>query len=296
MENFSGDDIEKISDFLIIQNDSFIKDYILWRIRKNLNRGILIKIHELKNKAVIEAKLKELEKILQDIEDIIKSEGFDVPEDIVNIPYKISFPKGYFRKIEDISERYKLYLFDDKILARNIAYAIQYTDFLNYIFNRTNFGNNGLSIGSIFRKNAIISVVTIIEAYISGIIENAINKCLECKKFGDCNSRIKKSINQNKKMRKKVRQIKNKEKFATFKESMDFLLGAGLIDEIFYDELNSLRDYRNHVHIQYVENNRVRIRDFGENRYSIKIYNKSIIALKKLPDIFEKLINEISGC
>ena len=29
LENFSGDDIEKISDFLIIQNDSFIKDFIL---------------------------------------------------------------------------------------------------------------------------------------------------------------------------------------------------------------------------------------------------------------------------
>lgn len=263
---------------------------------KSFKGGILIKIHELKNKAMVEKKLKEVERILQEVENIIKEEGFNVPEDMVKIPYKLSFPKGYFRKVENIIERYKLYLLNDQTLARNIAYSIQYTDFLNYIFNRTIFGKNGLSIGAIFRKNAIISVVTIIEAYIAGIAENAINQCLSCNKFGSCNSKIKESIIRNKNIKKKMKKIKSKEKFITYKEGIDFLLAANLIDKHFYDELNLLRDYRNHIHIQYIENNKVRIRDFKGKRYDIGKYNISIKALKKLPDVLVLLKNKMSKC
>ncbi|MBT1247341.1 MULTISPECIES: hypothetical protein [unclassified Thermosipho (in: thermotogales)] len=249
---------------------------------------------------MIEQKLKQVEKILQEIEDVIKSEGFNVPEDLVRIPYKLSFPRGYFRKIKDIYERYKLYFFNDKTLARNIAYAIQYTDFLNYIFNRTNLGNNGLSIGSIFRKNAIISVVTVIEAYIAGMVEEVINECYECTKQAKCDSKIKKSIYKNKSLKKNLKKIYDKKRFVKFKEGIDFLLNAGLINKKFHNELDSLRNYRNHIHIQYIEknggNNRVRIRDFGKNRYNIKIYNNSINTLKKLPDVFKRLEEEFSIC
>ncbi|NUV00463.1 hypothetical protein XO12_10315 [Marinitoga sp. 1154] len=137
-----------------------------------------------KNESLIINKIDEIEKNLQELEEIIKKEEFNPPEDIVPIPKKIKFPRGYFRKIDTIYSKYKLDLFDDKNLARNVAYAIQYTDFLNYILNRTNFGNDGLSIGSIFRKNAIISVTTVIEAYLSAMLEKVVNNCYSnCKNF-----------------------------------------------------------------------------------------------------------------
>lgn len=108
----------------------------------------------------------------------------------------------------------------------------------------------------------------------------------------NCNSEIVSAIKKNRSLKKKAPKIKNKKKFSTFKEGIDFLLESKLIDKNFYKSLDILRTYRNHIHIQYIEDNKVRIRDFGSNKYNIKIYNGAIKILIKLPEIFGTLITE----
>ena len=52
-----------------------------------------------------------------------------------------------------------------------------------------------------------------------------------------------------------------------------------------------LRDYRNHIHIQYIDKDtRKRQRDFMEEDYSLGTYNKAIKLLHNVPNIIDRLL------
>jgi len=90
--------------------------------------------------------IREINDLLQKLEDTIRAAGINTPEENINLKEMIRLPSNYIRKVEHFEKVYLLHLFKDKELSKNIAYSIQYTDFLNYILSRTTLGKNALSM------------------------------------------------------------------------------------------------------------------------------------------------------
>jgi len=237
----------------------------------------------------IKNKLFKASKALQEVEDLIKTTGIKIPEDNVKLPEKfvLKLPRGYIRTLGVISKKYKLDLLDDKTLSKNISYAIQYTDFINYILNRTNLGEGGLSVGALFRKHAIINVMTIVEGILIGMVEKTYLKCSRCKDFG-VNCSIKIALVYSK-YRKYLDDHMNCKKSLDFFWILEYLKKATIIESSEYDELNELRSYRNHIHIQYIDRKtKRRQRDFLEENYSLVNYNNAIRSLHNVTNIIDR--------
>jgi len=245
--------------------------------------------------------IREINDLLQKLEDTIRAAGINTPEENINLKERIRLPSNYIRKVKYFEEVYLLHLFKDKELSKNIAYSIQYTDFLNYILSRTTLGKNALSIGSIFRKYATISVTSIIEAYLVGICEFVADMCGSCKNINNCipNGKV-----VNKDLHRLLRDIKEKKEMAKFKEALEIVNKIAKIDQNLYDVLEKLREMRNHIHIQYFDKVKVsgaqivRTKDFSktEFRYPLQEYNKAIVALKSLPKVFQNVIDRLAKC
>ena len=73
---------------------------------------------------------KQVGQLLQRLENILRKGAIEaLPPDSL-----VRFPRGYLRKVVTFRERIPFVQSDT--LARNIAYAYQYTDFLRWILNR----------------------------------------------------------------------------------------------------------------------------------------------------------------
>lgn len=239
--------------------------------------------------------ISEITNLLQKLEDAIKAEGFSPPENNVSLKQRIQLPRGYFRKAEEFRKKYMLDLFPDKILADNISYHLQYTDFINYILSRTEIGTDGLSIGTVFRKQSIIIVGAICEAYLHGIFEFILERCKECG-YEECKLNI---------VKKFAKKGNNERAGINFKKLAEFFYIIGFLTQEQYENLRNISEKRNHIHIQYRDKNSgIRIRDFPkrlkvtfdiehyENQnYSIYEYNQAIRNLYELPRLFQNVID-----
>lgn len=93
--------------------------------------------------------VRQINHLLQEIQNITKNEIF---QDQLNEKIKLP-PIGKIRRKEELKEKFKLNLLSDRILADNIAYAIQYVDLLSYLYEMTELGGKkSLSVGAIFRN------------------------------------------------------------------------------------------------------------------------------------------------
>lgn len=245
---------------------------------------------------LVESKIEQVNNLLQQIENVIRNSGINTPVENVFLENRIKLPSKYIRKLDYFREHYKLGLFKDRELANNISYSLQYTDCLNYVLSRTTLGIDGLSVGTIWRKYAIISVTSIIEAYLAGIVEYIADKCSPCDKKRNC---IKYSKIGGKNIYTLLEKINLRNHMVSYDESLKIINSIVDIDGKLYEELDELRKVRNHIHLQFIENvdgqKKVRIRDFKKNekRYSIDEYNKAIKALYALPSLFDQVIEEL---
>lgn len=241
----------------------------------------------------IKAEIKKASDALQKAENMVREDlGKNAPEENILLPKDsvLKMPRRYFRTLHTISKKYKLYLLHDKILAKNLSYSIQYTDFINYILYRTEFGRGGLSIGALFRKHAIITATTIVEGIIMGFVEKTYLKCSECRKFGkNCKIKISSVYYKNRSIFKKY--IDHQTSF-NFHKALKYLKSANIISYEKYKQLNKLRNYRNHIHIQYIDKEtKSRQRDFMNEDYSLDIYNNVINSLEYVSKSIDRLLD-----
>lgn len=120
--------------------------------------------------------------LLAENERIFREEGnINIPVENVNFSaddgfFRLHFPpKGYMRSRVDFNSRYNIdaifgsYSEEDQNY-NNMVYYLQMTDYYNYTMNRVNLWG---PIKEIVYKNAFISVVALIEAF----LQEAVNNC-----------------------------------------------------------------------------------------------------------------------
>lgn len=232
---------------------------------------------------------------LQNIEDILKSElELNLPKENLVIPeeIRIHLPKGYIRTVKTIEDEYCLKrLIEDDTLRKNIAYAIQFTDFLNYLFNRFSLGIDAITVGKEFRKISVIYIITIVEAFLAGIIEKFITTCFECQKFGNCTQELAQYLKLHE---KEFRKIYEGSKYLSFSESIEFIKEMKISKQEYVKRLENFKTfYRNRIHIQYINRSSgERPWDYKEE-YSTSLYNKAIEILLETREVIKELDEEV---
>ena len=200
---------------------------------------------------------------LEENENILKSEGYFPPSKNFTVKRgkRINIPKGYIRTAEKFQKLYHLNdLVESPNVNKNISYALQLSDFYNFILNRFNIWG---SIEVMVYKQAFINVVSIMEALISES-SNCINSFCEqsqCKNTSKCKNNISKQDGKN------------------MKRAVERMFELGILDknEVNEDRLKELYDLRNKIHIRLKTEN-----EFLDQEYVITLYNESLETLKKV--------------
>ena len=213
------------------------------------------------------ARLKEVSKELNRIEDFLRENGIDIPNQNIALESheKIWIPRGYIRTVQYYEQKYRLHdLLEDEILAKNIAYALQASDFFNYMLNRFRIE---LSVGKVFFKHAIINIFSVIESLLYGIINKCHSHCTlngrVCKNNISCDFYFKKA---------------NK---YSFKNLVQLLRQKGLVrmpDEI-QDKLLELKALRDNIHLWDVKD-----KDYFNDSYNLTNYNFLVRVLQVLKE------------
>jgi hypothetical protein len=220
------------------------------------------------------ARLKQAQRYLQDAEDIARQNGVQVPLQQPELAdhEKIQFPRGYIRRADEFRGRYELRrIISDDDLCSNIAYALQTTDFLNYLLNRFSIG---LSVGRVLYKMAIVHVFSIIEALIFGVIDSVHSNCVEdgdvCRRSDRCEF-----------------YVRGPGKYS-FRDAVELLMQKAVLplSEAERDRLLTLKAIRDRVHIWGSDGN-----EFIDHNYSLPEYNLCIVMLNT---IREHLIDNFS--
>ena len=204
---------------------------------------------------------RKISELLKENEEILKTAGYKPPVENFAVDYqeKISIPSGYIRTKDMFYEKYHLREIIDKVhCRRNISYALQLSDFYNYIANR--FFVRG-SVETMFYKNAIINLVSILEALILDCANNICCNPDNCKNNKSCPS------NFNKNERNKVLAALDRMKQLNITTFND--------DEI--NRIKTIIGYRNRVHIRLAPENEFKSEDF-----SLNLYNEVIRYLQKI--------------
>lgn len=209
--------------------------------------------------AEFKAKLKHAERCLQEAETIAIRNGLKPPIRQPNLRdhEKIRFPRGYIRKASEFRDRYSLpQLIHDGDRRSNIAYALQTTDFLNYLVNRFSIG---LSVERVLYKIAIAHIVSIIEALIYGTIDSLHKHCVEDTRVCHRSSRC-------------PLYIKSPNKY-TFRHAIDLLISKEVLrlSEEEKTGLLELKTIRDRVHIWDAIGN-----EFLDHDFALKEYNSCI--------------------
>lgn len=217
-----------------------------------------------------------ISELLKENEEILKQAGYKPPMEnfTVDNQEKISIPSGYIRTKDMFYEKYHLREIIGKVhCRRNISYALQLSDFYNYIANR--FFVWG-SVETMFYKNAIINLVSILEALILDCANNICCNPASCKKNKNCSNRF------NKDERNKVL------------DALDRMAQLN-ITTFNNDEINRIKaiiGYRNRVHIRLATEN-----EFKSENFSLKLYNEVITYLQKMcEDIYNNGLPLYNKC
>lgn len=202
-----------------------------------------------------------ISKLFEENEKILREEGYNPPIDnfIVKSEKRVNVPAGYIRKKEEFCNEYHLVDIVDKINTRNnISYALQLSDYYNFIFNRFNVWG---SIEIMLYKQAFINVVSIIEALILECSTRINMHCQKCQNISKCKNNISKSEREN--MKRAAEKLYN--------------LGVLGISDSEIKRLIELYDYRNKIHIRLNEEN-----EFLDKKFDTKLYNETIELMKKI--------------
>ena len=213
------------------------------------------------------ARLKKVSQELNSIEDFLRENGIDIPNQNITLESdeKIWIPRGYIRTVQYYEHKYRLHdLLGDEILAKNIAYALQASDFFNYMLNRFRIE---LSVGKVFFKYAIINIFSVVESLLYGIINKCHSHCSlddrVCKNNVGCDFYFKKA---------------NK---YSFKNLLQILSQKGLVrmpDEI-QDKLLELKALRDNIHLWDVKD-----KDYFNDNYNLTNYNFLVRVLQVLKE------------
>lgn len=200
-------------------------------------------------------------------ENILRSAGYDPPclNFTVENKKRINIPAGYIRTSEEFRSKYHLgELVESHNTRKNISYALQLSDFYNFLVNRFNLWG---SIEIMLYKQAFVNVVSIIEALILESSNRINHFCKQCQNIGKCQNNICKKDREN------------------MKSAVVRLCELGILDinEVEKNRLIELYNLRNKIHIRLNDQN-----EFLDGKYNMNLYNEVIELLQKVDDCLWK--------
>lgn len=84
---------------------------------------------------------RKISELLRENENLLRKAGYHPPMTNCALPQneKIKFPAGYIRTVTVFNTKYHLQeIFPDKYSRHNVTYALEVSDFMNFVFNRVN--------------------------------------------------------------------------------------------------------------------------------------------------------------
>ena len=219
---------------------------------------------------------KKISELLNENEQILIIEGYNPPINNISVKMeeRIKFPPGYIRTADEFIQSYCLNdLVKDKHIRKNIAYALQLSDYYNFILNRFNVWG---SIEVMLYKQAFINIISIMEALILESVSRINDNCKQCKKIDKCENNI------------------NKFDRGNMKYAVEKLYGIGIlkISENEKKRMIELYDLRNKIHIRLNE-----INEFMDDKFNNDLYNEGIKLLKKTDSVLvENAIQYYDKC
>lgn len=201
--------------------------------------------------------------LFEENERIIREAGYKPPcvNFVVEKDNRVNVPSGYIRTSGEFWKKYHLVeIVEKRNVRNNISYALQLSDYYNFILNRFNVWG---SIETMLYKQAFINVISIIESLILESSARINLNCQKCKYIGKCKNNICKDDRKN------------------MKNAIEKLYKLGILDvsRTDLDRLIELYDYRNKIHIRLNKQN-----EFLDGKYNIKLYNETIELMQKIDD------------
>lgn len=208
-----------------------------------------------------------ISRLFEENEKMIREAGYKPPS--VNFAVarekRVNVPSGYIRTSGEFWNKYHLAeIVADRNVRNNISYALQLSDYYNFILNRFNVWG---SIEIMLYKQAFINIVSIIEALILESSTRINLHCQKCKDIGKCKNNICKSDREN--MKKAAEKL--------------YEIGVLKITGVELKRLIELYDYRNKIHIRLNEQN-----EFLDKKFDRNLYNETIELMKKIDDCLWK--------
>jgi hypothetical protein len=223
-------------------------------------------------------------KALKNVESKIRLE-YNTPSENISVEKLklIGIPENYIRTADYYKKEYNLYqLIRTKNERDNIAYSLQLSDLFNYFLNRFNIF---LSVGALFRKQAIINIVSIQEGILKCSYNDIRSFCVDengntCPLNTNCEFYLK-SLNK----------IRNNGLLDYYKNIIQFY------DVTIFEKLKEQKGIRDKIHIHEIQENELEFND----DYARKKYNESIKTLQYLKknllsDIEEFKVRRKTGC
>ena len=205
--------------------------------------------------------------MLQENENLIRKAGYDPPCNnyAADKEKRVNIPSGYIRTSREFWQKYHLSdIVKNRNTKNNISYALQLSDYYNYVLNRFNIWG---SIEIMIYKQAFINVVSIIEALLLESATRINHYCQSCRRIGKCKNNFSRLDRTNMK--------KVSEKF--------YLAGVLDLTESEISRLKEMYDYRNKIHIRLNEQN-----EFLDSKYNVELYNEATSLLQKIDECLWK--------
>lgn len=218
-----------------------------------------------------------ISELLKENEEILKKSGYTPPTKnfaLGNDDDKIKLPTGYIRTRNIFYNKYHLREIVKRVTCqRNISYALQLSDFHNYIINRFSMWG---SVKTMFYKNAVINLVSIFEALVLECVNNICCDPSDCGENNICINKFnKKERNSAFDALKRMNQLN----ITTFTETE-------------LQRIKTIIDYRNRVHIRLATEN-----EFKSDDFSLRLYNEIIEFLKRIcEDIYNNGVPLYKKC
>lgn len=213
---------------------------------------------------------KRITDLLNENESILRNAGYNPPWDnySLNCDEQIKVPNGYIRKVDVFYRKYHLRdICPHDTTRRNIAYALEVSDLINFIVNRVNIWG---PVETFFFKLGIVNLVSVLEAI---VLEAANSVCCDagrCGRTNECHYHFSKYQRNN------------------ARKAVERLIEVGILD---FDEEKATRvqeiiDLRNRIHIQLAKGNELAMNDFN-----LRLYNEVVILLQEIDEqIYKKAV------
>lgn len=206
---------------------------------------------------------REISELLTENEKILREQGFDPPEEnyAADEDDKIKLPWGYIRTKDSLIRKFHLEeIASNWTIRSNIGYALQLSDFHNYIFNRIYLWG---PVKTMFYKSAVINLISIFEAI---VLECANQICYNPSK---CRLRKKCDKPFNKEQRNNV--------FSALQRLNELNVTSFSDDEMI--RIKELIELRNRVHIRLANE-----KEYLSDEFDLSLYNEAIKLLQSVSE------------